>query len=123
MAKHNEIGKAGEIAARNFLENKGYTVLEANWRFHRAEVDLIAKDGNILVFVEVKTRSSEAFGKPESFVDARKQRFLAEAASAYMEQIGHNWEIRFDIVSVLLEPGAEALLEHFEDAFFPGLDG
>lgn len=123
MAKHNEIGKAGEIAARNFLENKGYTVLEANWRFHRAEVDLIAKDGNILVFVEVKTRSSEAFGKPESFVDARKQRFLAEAASAYMEQIDHNWEIRFDIVSVLLEPGAEALLEHFEDAFFPGLDG
>lgn len=123
MAKHNETGKAGELAARRFLENKGYTILETNWRFHRAEVDLIAKDGKILVFVEVKTRSSDAFGKPEAFVDARKQRFLAEAASAYMELTGHDWEIRFDIVSVLVNPGGEALLEHFEDAFFPGLDG
>jgi len=123
MAKHNETGKAGELAARRFLENKGYDILETNWRFHRAEVDLIAKDGKILVFVEVKTRSSDAFGKPEAFVDARKQRFLAEAASAYMELTGHDWEIRFDIVSVLVNPGGEALLEHFEDAFFPGLDG
>ncbi len=121
MAKHNEVGQAGELAARNLLENKGYAILEANWRFHRAEVDLIAKDGKILVFVEVKTRSSDAFGKPEAFVDARKQRFLTEAASAYMEQIGHDWEIRFDVVSVLAIPGREVLLEHFEDAFFPGL--
>ncbi|MDZ4680742.1 MAG: YraN family protein [Saprospiraceae bacterium] len=120
MAAHNEIGKAGELAARRLLENKGYLVLEANWRFHRAEVDLIAKDGKILVFIEVKTRSSDAFGKPEAFVDARKQRFLAEAASAYMEQIGHDWEIRFDIISVLTNQGGETLLEHFEDAFFPG---
>lgn len=109
------------MAARNLLKTKGYTILEANWRFHRAEVDLIAKDGEILVFVEVKTRSSDAFGKPEAFVDARKQRFLTEAASAYMEQIGHDWEIRFDVVSVLANPGREVLLEHFEDAFFPGL--
>ena len=123
MATHNETGKAGELAARRLLETKGYLVLEANWRFHRAEVDLIAKDGKILVFVEVKTRSSDAFGKPEAFVDARKQRFLTEAASAYMEQIGHDWEIRFDIISVLAKHGEEALLEHFEDAFFPGLEG
>jgi len=122
MAQHNETGKAGELAARRFLENKGYAMLESNWRFHRAEVDLIAKDGKILVFVEVKTRSSDAFGKPEAFIDARKQRFLAEAASAYMEQIGHDWEIRFDVVSVLVKPGGETLLEHFEDAFFPGLE-
>jgi len=121
MARHNEIGKTGEATARKFLENKGYAILESNWRFHRAEVDLIAKDGNVLVFVEVKTRSSDAFGKPEAFVSTRKQRFLAEAASAYMEQSGHDWEIRFDIISVLAQPAGEALIEHFEDAFFPGL--
>ncbi len=123
MARHNETGKAGESAALRFLENKGYIVLEANWRYRRAEIDLIAKDGKVLVFVEVKTRSSEAFGKPEAFVDSRKQRFMAEAASAYMEKTGHDWEIRFDVVSVLVNPGGAFLFEHFQDAFFPGLDG
>ena len=64
MAKHNEIGQTGELRARRFLEEKGYKVAETNWRYRRAEIDLICWDEGILVFVEVRTRTSEEFGRP-----------------------------------------------------------
>ncbi len=121
MARHNETGEFGERLAREYLEGKGYRVLETNWRYRRAEIDLIAKHGEILVFVEVKTRRSAVFGRPEEFVSAQKEAFMADAASAYMEAIGHDWEIRFDIISVLLPNEFQPVIEHFEDAFFPGL--
>lgn len=118
MAKHNETGKQGEEIAYQLLLAKGYTILETNWRYRRAEVDIIAKEGDILVFIEVKTRSTDHFGKPEAFVTDRKKEFLQTAASVYMEEIGHEWEIRFDIIAVLLHPTRAAEVEHFEDAFF-----
>ncbi|MEM9920515.1 MAG: YraN family protein [Bacteroidota bacterium] len=118
MAKHNELGQTGEVLARRYLEEKGYKVLECNWRYRRAEIDLICWDGSILVFVEVKTRSSDLFGHPASKVNARKEALMVEAAGIYMEQIEHEWEFRFDIVSVLLSPSKEAKIEHFEDAFY-----
>ncbi|GJM36075.1 MAG: UPF0102 protein [Saprospiraceae bacterium] len=121
MARHNDTGHKGEALARKFLENKGYRVLETNWRYRRAEIDIIAKDGEILVFVEVKTRSSTAFGRPEEFVSTKKEQFMIDSASAYMEAIGHNWEIRFDIIAVLLPANAAPEVEHFKDAFFPGI--
>ncbi len=121
MTRHNETGALGEQLARAFLEENDYVVLEANWRYRRAEIDLIAKDGEILVFVEVKTRSSAAFGRPEEFIDAKKEAFMTDAASAYMEEIGHEWEIRFDFISVLLPSNQEPEIEHFKDAFFPGI--
>ena len=119
LAQHNDLGKDGERLARQLLESKGYQILEENWRESRAEVDLVAMDGEILVFVEVKSRSNLSFGPPEAFVTARKKKMLAHAASAYMEKIGHEWEIRFDIVAVAFAGGSPAI-EHFEDAFFPG---
>lgn len=122
MAKHHQIGKAGEQLAARFLTEKGYTILERNWRFSKAEVDLIAKDGDSLVFVEVKTRSTDYFGKPEEFVSPQKERLLAEAASVYMEQIGHQWAIRFDLISVIYRHEQDFTIEHLEDAFFPGLE-
>ncbi len=122
MAKHHQIGKAGEQLAARFLIEKGYTILERNWRFSKAEVDLIAKDGDSLVFVEVKTRSTDYFGKPEEFVSPQKERLLAEAASVYMEQIGHQWAIRFDLISVIYRHEQDFTIEHLEDAFFPGLE-
>lgn len=122
MAKHHQIGKAGEQLAARFLTEKGYTILERNWRFSKAEVDLIAKDGENLVFVEVKTRSTDYFGKPEEFVSPQKERLLAEAASVYMEQIGHQWAIRFDLISVIYRHEQDFTIEHLEDAFFPGLE-
>jgi putative endonuclease len=122
MAKHLDIGNRGEQLARAFLEQKGYAILETNWRYKRAEVDIIAKDGETLVFIEVKTRSSDAFGKPEEFITPHKESLLIAAASAYMEQIGHDWAIRFDIISVLYRSAQDYQMEHFEDAFFPGLE-
>jgi putative endonuclease len=121
LAQHNEIGKIGEELAIAHLCQQGWEILATNWRFKRAEIDIIAMDGNTLVFVEVKTRSTTYFGTPEQFVNAKKKLFLAKAASAYMEEIGHDWEIRFDIISVLLPRGKEQEIKHFKDAFFPGL--
>ncbi|MEM6316175.1 MAG: YraN family protein [Bacteroidota bacterium] len=121
MAKHLETGKKGEALAVDFLKEKGYEIVETNWRFRRSEVDIIAKDGKILVFVEVKTRSYDYFGKPESFVSARKKTLLQDAASAYTHQVKHTWEIRFDIIGILLRSEADIEISHFEDAFFPGM--
>lgn len=121
MAKHLETGKTGENLAVKFLKEKGYEILETNWRFRRSEVDIIAKDGPILVFVEVKTRSYDYFGKPESFVSARKKVLLQDAAAAYMHHIKHTWEIRFDIIGILMPKNKNVEINHFEDAFFPGL--
>lgn len=122
VADHLKKGQAGEQLARLYLEGKGYQILEQNWRYSKAEIDLIAKDGAVLVFVEVKTRTSEAFGKPEEFVDEKKQALLARAANVYMEQINHEWEIRFDVIGILWDgQHQEAAIRHIPDAFFPGL--
>lgn len=123
MAKHNETGKIGEQLARTFLESKGYHILEFNWRYRKAEIDLIAKDNEILVFIEVKTRSTDLFGQPTESISPRKKRLLSDAASVYMEQIGHDWAIRFDVISIIYRDEQHYTLEHFEDAFFPGLEG
>ena len=120
MAKHLQLGVWGEKTAKAFLLQKGFQILEANWRHQRAEVDLIAKDDAILVFVEVKTRSSDYFGPPESFVTPQKEKLMVRAAHAYMKKIEHDWEIRFDIVSILKSGDEDYQIEHIEDAFWPG---
>lgn len=122
MAEHLKLGQKGEEIALNYLENKGYSILEVNWRHRRAEVDLIAKDGEVLVFVEVKTRSTEMWGAPELFVSTRKEQLLSAALSVYMEQIGHTWEVRFDIIAVIILEGGHTEIRHHKDAFFPGLE-
>lgn len=115
-------GQRGEAIAQNYLEEQGLVIAERNWRWKRAEIDVIAWDGEALVFVEVKTRTSDQFGRPETFVDRKKEDLLAAAAAAYMASVGHEWEIRFDVIAILLDPFSEAFqLEHFRDAFFPGL--
>lgn len=117
MSKNLELGNRGEKVAKEFLSKKGYHILETNWRFSRAEVDLIAMDGAILVFIEVKTRSTAFFGAPELAVTKQKKMLLSDAANAYMQQIQHDWEIRFDIISIILNDKTTSI-EHFEDAFF-----
>ena len=91
----------GEEIAAEYLRLHGFEILETNWRFRRLEVDIIAREGKTLIFVEVKTRSYDYFGKPEEFVTPAKERRLAAAAAAYMEQSGHEWAMRFDVVAVL----------------------
>ncbi len=116
MAQHNKKGEQGEQIAQNYLLEKGYKILEKNWRYQKAEVDIIAKDGNFLVFVEVKCRSTNIFGEPQTFVSEKKQELFMLAAEAYLEEKDLNSEIRFDIIGIIL-PSQKAKIEHFKDAF------
>ena len=122
MAKHNELGKRGEEIAQKYLEDKGYNILEVNWKAGRAEIDLIAKHNNILIFIEVKTRSNTLFGNPERAVNAKKEALLIRAAHAYLHKIDYEEEVRFDVISVVIPKDDRVEITHFEDAFFPGLD-
>jgi len=119
MAWNNILGKRGEQLAALFLEKKGYRVLETNWRNSRDELDIITMDGDILVFVEVKTRNSNHFGEPEAAVNEKKEAAMASAGAAYMRKIQHNWEVRFDIISIIYSNEKDYHIKHFEDAFFP----
>ena len=117
MAEHNELGKRGEEIAEEHFTKKGFTILERNWRFIKAEVDIICTKGNETVF-EVKTRSGNFFGQPEAAVTEKKKELLLRAATEYVFQKNINTEIRFDIISILFS-GEKYELTHFEDAFFP----
>lgn len=119
MAWHNETGKVGEEEACLFLERCGYVIEQRNWRCGRAEIDLIARKDDQLVFVEVKTRSNLSYGRPELFVDSRKAARIAAAAGAYMQHIAYEWIFRFDVIAVTYRGKGMFSIRHFEDAFFP----
>ncbi|GIV38639.1 MAG: UPF0102 protein [Thermonema sp.] len=110
-------GREGEQLAARFLQQKGYHIEARNWRYKRYEVDLIACKENILVFVEVKSRRSEAFGFPEQFVNKAQASRIMEAAEAYIHERGWQGNIRFDIIAIKLVSSGQHLIEHFEDAF------
>ena len=118
MAAHNDFGNLGEELAVDYLTGKGYKILERNWRNIHKEIDIIAKDGNFLVIVEVKTRQTDAYGAPDTAVTKRKQRMLIAAANAYITRNKLDVETRFDIISIILK-GSEPVIEHIEDAFLP----
>ena len=118
MARHNKIGNIGEDLAADYLHRNGYQILERNWRFSKAEIDIIAKHQEILVFVEVKSLGLNSFNKPEASVTDYKQRLIKDAAGQYMLQVNHDWEIRFDVISILLNEGELIDIKHFEDAFY-----
>ncbi|MEO6884013.1 MAG: YraN family protein [Bacteroidia bacterium] len=117
MAAHNITGKQGEQLASSFLEAKEYEILEKNWHFKNAEIDIIARSKNVLIIAEVKTRSSNYFGEPETWVTREKQRLLIKAAAAYIEKNNLDIEVRFDIISVLMN-GEQAKINHIESAFY-----
>lgn len=119
MNAHNDLGNRGETIACTHLQKNGYRILERNWRFERAEIDIIAEDTDFLIIVEVKTRSTDFFGVPEEFVDIRKQNLLIRAAEAYIERTGSEMEVRFDIISIILDPSrpGHQRIQHITDAF------
>jgi putative endonuclease len=117
MAKHNELGKRGELIALDFLKEKGFEILETNFRLDKDEIDIIAKEGKFLVFVEVKTRSTNYFGEPEIAVGAKKVEFLLRAAENYLVSKNINAEIRFDIISIILN-SRQKKIRHIVDAFY-----
>ena len=114
----HELGQAGETAAADHFQALGYEVLARGYRHGRAEVDLVLRRGTeLLVFAEVKTRSSGQFGSPETFVSARKKELFRLAATHLQEELDWRGDIRFDIVALtLLSRGFR--IEHFEDAFY-----
>lgn len=114
MEKTTQKGEKAEALARDFLKGKNYDILHQNWRYRHAEVDIIARDGDMIVFVEVKMRSSGLFGQPEDFVDEQKMEKMQEAAEAYIEQFDWPGELRFDIIAV----EKNGHITHFEDAFY-----
>ncbi|MEP6646239.1 MAG: YraN family protein [Saprospiraceae bacterium] len=122
MTIQRQHGLWGEQLAADYLTGEGFEILIKNWRYKRAEIDIIAKENSVLVFIEVKTRAKTDFGLPEEMVGKIKQRLLIDAGMAYMRSIGHEWEIRFDIIAILGTPETDYEIRHFRDAFFPGLD-
>ena len=117
MADHNDLGKLGEELAVEFLEKNGYSILETNWTFQKAEIDIIAKKENILAVVEVKTRSSIDFGLPQDFVKPKKIQLLVKAINEYVISNDLEVEVRFDIIALNRE-GKGFKIEHLEDAFY-----
>ncbi len=118
MARHNKLGKKGEELAKKMLCDKGYTIIETNWRFDKDEIDIVAQDGDELVIVEVKTRSTQYYGFPEDAVDSQKEGFLIRATEAYLEENDLDMDTRFDIVAII-HNNKETKIHHIVDAFYP----
>lgn len=117
MAEHNDLGKFGEELAVDFLEKNGYEILETNWVFDKAEIDIIAQKNGILAVVEVKTRSSLDFGLPQEFVKPKKIQLLLKAVNEYITQNDLDVEVRFDIIAIH-KVGENFNIEHIEEAFY-----
>lgn len=114
MAKHNELGIKGEHKAVFFLQEKGFSILETNWRYKRNEVDIIAIKGKYIVVVEVKTRSTDFYDDIISVVSNKQKQFLIESINHYIDENSINLEVRFDIIFIV-----ENEVKHIEDAFNP----
>lgn len=117
MAEHNELGKIGEQIAVAFLEKEGYKILEKNWVYQKAEVDIIAQKADVLAVIEVKTRSSEDFGLPQDFVGPKKIQLLVKAVNEYVIANDLDVEVRFDIIAIS-KRGNEFSTNHLINAFY-----
>ena len=117
MAQHNELGKKGEQLAVDFLLKTGYEIIERNYRFDKAEVDIIAQQNDTLAIVEVKTRSSTDFGNPQDFVKPKQIQRLVKAIDEYINTNALDVEVRFDIIAIVKENNGFNI-EHLENAFY-----
>jgi len=117
MAQHNELGKKGEQLAVDFLLKNKYKIIERNYRFDKAEVDIIAQKEDVLAVVEVKTRSTTDFGNPQDFVKSKQIKNLVKAVDEYVIENDLDLEVRFDIIAIVKKKkGFE--IEHLENAFY-----
>ncbi len=117
MSSNKTLGAKGERLAAEFLGRRGYEVIERNFRYHRGEIDLIAKAGNLIVFCEVKTRKSSAYGSGEDAVDSRKQAQIRRVAEGYIaERNLESCDFRFDVLVVEVR-GKSTKIRDIEDAF------
>lgn len=117
MAQHNQLGKKGEQLAVDHLIKNGYAIVERNYRFDKAEVDIIAQKKDTLAIIEVKTRSSTDFGNPQDFVKPKQIKNLVKAVDEYVTINDLDVDIRFDIIAIV-KNGTNYSIEHLEDAFY-----
>lgn len=111
-----DIGSKGEEIAADYLKKKGYSILYRNYKTPYGEADIITKDNDTVVFVEVKTRSNVSFGQPFEAVNFKKQERLKRIALFYMKNINRQIKIRFDVISISSEDGRDKI-EHIKEAF------
>jgi putative endonuclease len=116
LAKHNKLGKDGELIAFMILQKDGYNILQTNWKFQKAEVDIIAQKDGFLIFTEVKTRGSKKYGKPSDAIDNKKISLYKDAVEGYLEQNPTELEIRFDVINIIIGKD-ETEIEHIPNAF------
>lgn len=112
----NNLGKIGEDLAKKFLADKGFKILHTNWRFKHKEIDIIAEDDEYLVFIEVKSRSTDWYENPQDAVTKTKQKFILEAAEEYIFEKNVQKESRFDIIAIIKQ-GDKIDIEHIPDAY------
>ncbi len=117
LPQHLKTGQIGEAKAVAYLLEKDYEIVHQNYRLGKAEIDIIAQKQNLLVFVEVKTRTNLSFGMPENDVTPRKAKRIVDAAEQYTFQQKWNHNIRFDIIAVIINKN-NIEITHFEDAFY-----
>jgi len=117
MARHNELGKKGEQLAVDFLLKNGYKIVAQNYRFDKAEVDIIARKAEVLAIIEVKTRSTVDFGNPQDFVKPKQIKNLVKAIDEYVLANDLDVEVRFDIIAIV-KTGNQFDIEHLENAFY-----
>lgn len=117
MATHNDFGKKAEDLAVEYLQKNGYRILIRNFRFQKAEIDIIAEKDNLIIITEVKARSTDAFILPQEAVTKSKIKLIVSAANHYLEEFNKNSEVRFDIISVIPDPKGNLTIEHIIDAF------
>ena len=118
MATHNVIGKKGEQIAAEYLQLKEYEILQTNYRYQKAEIDIIAKRGSCLLAVEVKTRSTAYFGNPEDFVKPKQIKQMLKAMNHFVEtETEDDVNVRFDILAIVLQKDQTPKIEHIQDAF------
>ena len=115
MAAHNELGKWGEDTAAAYLEEKGYQIIERDWKSGHHDLDIVAKEGSTLVIVEVKTRRSRLFGDPEEAIDYKKRQSLQSAINHYVKSHRTCHDVRFDIISIVGMIGSQPEIEHIKD--------
>lgn len=121
MAEHNNLGKKGEIAALAYLLQNNYQMINCNWRCRNYEVDIIARQDDTIIFIEVKTRSSSFWGYPEEAISKRRIKRLVEAADYYIKANDITSDVRFDVIAIIMKNDTPEIL-HFEDAFYAPLE-
>ena len=121
MAKHNILGHEGEDIAARYLQQHGYTIHDRDWHCGHKDLDLVVTKDNTIVFVEVKTRTSNEWGDPQDFITDRKIRRIVNSADAYLRFNQIDMDVRFDVISIVAE-GGEYKVEHIEQAFFPPIE-